>query len=500
MLKWLLPVLCLLSLLCGVAHTEEITLVPGDGCNLTIRERVSSTHLIAGLSVPAHNWFAGTLSHLPTTEAVTIDLPMTGNDGGINKGDVRKWVGLRPMMTYADPSRYESYETFTRTAQGRWVSNDPFQSGEAKDAGIGKVPRQTAIPAEVAEQFLSADGNSWYPWREMDAVEADVGTNTFRMQQRFTLSTATIALHVPFTDTYLQAFLTRLKARKLPCITVDVAVTTPGQRALSIIRIDDPTPPDKDVFYPTVLVIAGEHATEHASSWALFGLLSRLASTPLTSPLRKGRTWLFLPIEDPEGRAQSNFERIIESFCFPRSQYPEVLAYTHYLTDFAFPTGRPIDIVVDLHNVEANEGEHLFCPIANIGHVDMVRDFNRSFFHRLTEQGYQAGDAEHLPDIQRPMRARLYGWCVEATASFDLIYEVNDRYPPRRLALAELQGLGISLGDALVAWCDSPQGKAWHQHACQVMAKRLKDREQYFQERNRDPAMRLPFDTVVQGY
>ena len=499
MLKWLLPVLGLLSLLCVTAHTEEISLAPGDGCNLTIRERVSPTHLVAGLTTPVHNWFAGTLTHLPTDE-VTIDIPMTGNDGGDNKGDVHKWVGLRPLLTYADPMRYEAYESFTKTPEGLWLSQDPLKTGKAKEAGHGVVPQQTVVPAEVAEQFLSADKQRWFPWREVETVEANVDTNTFSIKQRFALPTATLAMRVPFTDAYLQAFLAKLQAQHLPGVTIDSPGATLGKRTLSIIRVDDPTPAADGVFRPTVLVTAGEHATEHASGWAAFGMLARLIHEPPTSSLRKGRTWLFLPIVDPDGRAQSMFDRITEECCALNTGHPEMFAYTRYLTDFAFPAGRPIDVVVDLHNLEANEGMHLISPIVNIGNVPLVRDFNRLFFTQLAQQGYTVGDAEKTPEMDRVMRSLLYGWCTTSTASFDLVYEVNDRYPPHRLSLPELQGIGVILDDELAAWCDSAAGQQWHQQACQVMAKRVKDRVKYFQERDRDPADRTPFDTIIQGY
>jgi len=218
-----------------------IALTPQDGFNLAVVDQITPHYVIVKLASPAHNWFAGTFTNLPTDKAVTIGLSMAGNDTRGNAADVKKWVGLMPVMTYADPTQYETYEWFRKDAQGRWVSGDPFKQGEARFAGTGKTPEQAVIPKEVAAQFLSADGQYWQAWREVDTAEAVPGINVFRITQRFARPTATVAMRVPYTYTYLQAFLAKLQAAKLPGVTVDEIGDTPEKRKLQCIRVEDPT-------------------------------------------------------------------------------------------------------------------------------------------------------------------------------------------------------------------------------------------------------------------
>lgn len=178
--------------------------IPQDGFNLKIVEHITPTYFVVKLTSPVHNWFAGTFTNIPTDQEVTIGLSLQEVDTGINKADVSKWQGLRPVMTYANPAAYETYEWFTKDENERWVSSDPFKVGEEKFAGTGVVPIQRSVPKNVAEQFLSKDGKYWSAWREVDNTEVIPNLNIFRIKQRFALRTVTVAMRVPFTYTYLQ--------------------------------------------------------------------------------------------------------------------------------------------------------------------------------------------------------------------------------------------------------------------------------------------------------
>jgi len=477
-----------------------VTVMPQAGFNLAIQEQISPSYVIVQLTSPLHNWFAGTFTNLTTTGEMTIGISMEGNDTEGNKGDVRKWDGLKPAMTYADPTQYAAYESFTRTPQGVWMSDDPLKAGEAGNAGTGAVPRQTVIPPQVAEQFLSADGNYWSPWREIDTVELVPNVNIFRMKQHFTLPTATIAMRVPFSCQYLQAFLKQLQILRLPGVTVENAGFSAAHRALPVICLEDADPPADGKSRPTILLIAGEHATEPAGSWAAFGLLKHLLSLPVTSPLRRDIRWMLLPIEDPDGRAAALFDHLTDQFCQTTEGYPEVLAYTRYLSDFSFSTNRPIDIVVNLHNVEANEGPNLFSPVADFREKEDIAEVNRLCYTRLRQQGYQVANTDLPEDIERVFRSRLYGWCTCSLASLDIVFEVNDRYPRHRLTLAETQYIGRALGESLWGFYDSADGQRRHQQACRVFAARALERARYFTSVHRTPATRTPFDVIGQGF
>jgi len=114
------------------AAPPQIITIPQDGFNLIVDEQLAPDYVVVKQTRPAHNWFAGTFSNLPTDREVTIGLSMQGNGGGINIGNVAKWKGLRPVLTYADPTKYESYEWFIKDDNGVWISGDPFKKGKEK--------------------------------------------------------------------------------------------------------------------------------------------------------------------------------------------------------------------------------------------------------------------------------------------------------------------------------------------------------------------------------
>ncbi|HOF88693.1 MAG TPA: hypothetical protein PLZ36_11415 [Armatimonadota bacterium] len=57
-----------------------IALTPQDGFNLDVVDQIHPHYVIVKLASPAHNWFAGTFTNLPTDKEVTIGLSMAGND------------------------------------------------------------------------------------------------------------------------------------------------------------------------------------------------------------------------------------------------------------------------------------------------------------------------------------------------------------------------------------------------------------------------------------
>ena len=496
-----------------------ITMIPGDGMNLEIAEQISSHYVVVKVNQSVHNWFAGTFTNLPTNKKVTIGLSMEGMDTTGNKADVTKWKGLMPVMTYGDPTKYETYEWFQKDGDGRWVSGSPLRHGEAKFAGTGKVPEQTAIPIEVADQFLSDDGSYWSAWREIDTAEAVTTLNIYRIRQQFSLPNATIAMRVPYTYAFLGQLTERLKAEKFPGVTVDTIGTTRNGKKLTVIRVentDEVTPlrifgfqkslhpsaipivwVDYSVDKPVsdknkvILVLAREHSTEHASSWVVDGLLKTLIDkTPLSDQLRKDTTWLLVPIQDPDGSIDSTFDQLTDQF-WQHSTNPidnnpcpvEVLAYANYFRAFV-NSGRPIAASVTWHNVECNEGGgNIFNPFTTITDYKDTVSFDNTLFDKLKTQGYMTGAAD--PAAQGYMRLRLYGWCGDVYKSFPLAYEINDRYPQRRLSLKELTSIGSIFANTLSDYFSSDCGVERIHTLHKFLLGRAQDIDRYYSSQHK---------------
>ncbi len=491
----------LLLVICLPAWTAPpITLQPGDSLNLTLVDP-AAPYAITVKPVPAvHNWFAGAFTNLPTDAPVTIEVAMAGTETPANPGGVRKWQGLLPVVTGADPAAYATYEWFSKNVEGQWLSGDPLKRGPERDAGQGTTPRQTAVPAEQAGAYLSADGRYWSAWREIETCEALPARQAFRMTHRFATPTATVAMRVPCTPTYLQAFTSRLIEAKRPGVFVDTLGATPDGRSLQVIRLEDPALAPADD-RQTILVIGGEHATEHAASWAALGMLFHLLEeTPRATALRAGRTWLFVPMQDPDGQARGLFNRMTDAWCdiHDPATPPEMFAYARYFSDYVY-AGHSLDLTVSLHNLEANEGPHLISPLADMRYQAAALAGNRAVMHAARQQGFHIGDPDK-PWSTGFMTFRLYAWAALTYGALDLAFEVNDRYPARRLSLMQLQQLGAAMAQGIGDWCAGDDGRQWHAQAQAFMAKRMAERTEYYRKKRGGLAKREDFELIYRGY
>jgi hypothetical protein len=463
-----------------------------NGKHVTIEAKINS---------PCHNWFFFRLDGV-RGKTVTVNLhPWDGAPtNGMEKNDFRNWHGLHPVMTYGSPEQYETYEWFTKDDQGRWISGDVFRQGDAGLVGTGNTPQQDAISAASAGQFLSEDGKYWQPWRDIVDTQVLDGDMTFRLTQHFTEDTVWVAMRVPYTYTYLQTFLARLKAANLSGVVVDEIGTTPGGRKLQIVRSDDPTVAVPLGDLRTILVIAREHATEHASSWMAHGGMTAILGAANGAALHANTTWVFIPIQDPDGSAMSTFDRLTNRFRDPNDPKTpsEIFDYARYFADHA-NSGRTLDATVTLHNLEAGEGPNVYCPFVDMRHEAAVTAFNHDFFEGLRDLGYATG-LDETAGGRGMMSFRLYAWCALRYGSFDLAFEGNDRCPTSRLALTRMERMGGGLAACLAAWRDAPGGSAWHAKVRATLTQRAEARTAYFADNESTGDTHTRYELIKLGY
>lgn len=484
--------------------SQPITTVPADGLNLMV-VRQGEGLLEVTPTTPMHQWFAGTFTNIPTDREVTLRVLMAGKDVGGFRVQLWKWVGLRPLYTYADYTAYTSYEWFRRDARGQWWSGDPWKHGEERHAGNGPTPEQQAIPAHLAPQFLSADGAFWWPWREIEDTESLEKEQIFTMRQRFDQPTVTIALHPPFTYSYLQTTLARVERARPAGVFIDTLGKTRGGRDLQVLRIDDPACPtpltidrgQEPAYHPSIddrlgktgqrviLITAREHATEHTGSWVLMGILRRLlANTPAAARLRQRTTWLLAPLYDPDGSADAVFNVLANRF-FEHKDHsvygddtpPEVIAYARYLRAF-INSGRPLVATATFYGLECNEAKPVCAPSAVSTDLELNVSFNRRWMRRLRQLGIMTGDAQPWGTGWVPHR--LHGWCSYYYGALALPFEINDRYPEQRLTCAELDAIGGSFPATLVDFLESGTGKQRQRQTREFLRERERNMELWY--------------------
>jgi len=476
--------------------TSGITTVPQAGFNLVVSELMSPTYAVLKLATPNHGWFAGTFTQLPIGQPVTFGLSMDGNDG-VEPANVVKWKGLRPVMTYADPSQYMSYIGYTKTPDGHWIADDPFRSLANHDAGAGNVPVQQVMPPELAASFLSSDGATWYPWREMQQAQTITGINIFRTTDTFSSSTATVAMRVPYSYQYQQTFLERLQAAKSPGVTIDTVGQTPGGHALTIIRLEPPDPTVARQDRPTLLIYAREHATEHDSSWVVEGMLDWLMSeAPAAVAARQQNDWLLIPLLDPDEAVKAR-HCSADLYTAVDPIRPEALAYATYLVNWV-DAGHRIELAVNLHNVECAEGQNLFAPLTNTRRQELTVTCQQQLFNAAQQAGFSVGRPQGW--MYGLQSKRLAGWCWLSFGSFDLVLEVNSRAPISRLNVPRLRTLGSIIAASLTQFIDSTDFLPIRQEMTRRLAERQTQRAEWWRQENRSPQTRNTYDLLVLGY
>ena len=511
----------------GVEDQFAIGISRTDGGNLKLVEQISPHYFTVNVAYPVHNWFAGQFTHLPTDSEVTLGLPIDNSSPESERINLANWDGLKPTLTYADPTTYDAYAWFAQDEQGRWVSGDPWKTGDARYAGTGKVPQQTLMPAQLAEQFLSADGHYWQPWREVDATEAVSSLKIFRIHQRFAQPTATVAMRVPFTYTYYQSLLQKLRDAHLPGVTVDDLGQTAEGRELTAIRVEDPAATTHLDIHPltqsvrnepavrvqvtgadaqapdqrgVIVVYAREHAMEADGSWVVDGVLRSLLGHA-HDDLLKSYTWILIPILDVDAASHSMHEgEANRAFIYNTAkQYNPYIRYAAYLRAFA-NANRPIAMAISIHNPECREYPVALSPFYQIhvtdpaawkrygswcqvddlpdNHHDTVA-FNTLFFNRLRACALPVGNDEPLEGLEYILY-RLGGSSYRLFDALPLTFEINSRYPDRRLSIKENEDIGDQLVSAVGDFFTTPEGQQ-RLAACRTfLAKRQQAMQQYW--------------------
>jgi len=474
-----------------------IEIIPLDGFNLAVEDQINPHYVVVKLTSPAHNWFAGKIDQLATDGiATTIGLLMEGNDTAGNKADVSKWVGLMPLYSYADPNKYESYECFQKDDKGRWLSTDPFKDEKSIFAGTGKTPKQSAIPEKVAEQFLSKDGKSWEPWKEVDSAEAVKELNIFRIRQKFDLPTAVVAMRVPYLPSIEAEFIKRLETAKIPGVTIHHIGYSQGNRPLSVIQVDDFDTNVKTKDHPVILLYGSEDGDEPDGAWLTHGAICKLISGKSnTKALRNDVTILCIPSLDPDGAAKCSYAEITYSFSYKgNSVRPEALAYTKFLSTW-INDGHRLDIINDIHNIECNEGPNILSPIVDLRQVGIITDIQSFVLARFR-------DIKTSPTVwlHGMISDRLTSWCYLHFGTIQMTYEVNSRFPDNRLSLDQLKRTGGVLVTSLGEYTTVKMFKSYEQGMLSMQSKYVDNRKRYWEQCDDPDHQRSEYEIVGLGY
>ena len=413
------------------------------GCNLSIAEvQGGNTYLLSNTS-KAHNWFSGVFSGIGTASPTTFIIDMKDTGTPESPGDVKKWEGLWPVYTYAKYWDYNSYIYYTKNKEGYWVSSDPFLIEDAKLAGNGKTPIQNVIMDELADEFLSSDGAYWSAWAEIKNTRPN-RDNTFQITKQFHSSDVSIAMKYPYNFDYEQEYMDRLENANISGVTVHKIGKSIRKHNLYVVEIRDPEATEEELRNKrVVLMYANEDGDEPDSSWVVDGAMSYLAQGLLhddkqVKDILKDVTFLFIPLLDPVGWSNATYGAMAYDFSY-NMEYNrfEVLSYIKFIINWCGIKERRLDVALNIHNIECNEGSNVLSP-----HID----------DRYWEDAVALKKIilENLPDVKTGNDVWVTGffykrfshWCTDHWGGVPVLFEVNSRYPEKRLYQKDMAGLG----------------------------------------------------------
>ena len=260
-----------------------------------------------------------------------------------------------------------------------------------------------------------------------------------------------IAMRYPYTPGYHEAYMASIGSH--PNVEVIEIGRSESGRPLHVVKVSGGEEAERR--NPCIVMYAREHATEQDPSWLVQGVIEAMRSD--VPPIEPSQTTLLLiPMLDPDGAAAGVFDRITDTFVETRNN-PTSEAYSRYFMDW-FHSGRPIDLVLNLHCVESKESPHLACaqyePDTMRG--ETCRILNEDFVSPIVGSvGYSTTPETGLRGTSY---FRLGGWLHQNYGALHVPYEANVQERKRHLTLDELRALGIQLVVATSEFIDARAG------------------------------------------
>ena len=423
---------------------DVISTISFPGANMDILNVVSKTELNLKLKKKVPNWFLGIIFGVDTEDITTLCLNMSENSTSLGRADVGKWEGLRPVYTYGSHIYYSDFIYYTKGDDGFWVSSDPFLFGNDKLAGNDRLPVQEILFEGLEEYALSEDGKYWSAWMEIEDAYPDSYSDSFTMRESFKQKLVTVAIRVPYSYDYEWQYMLKLKEVKRTGVKVHEIGKSVEGRDLYIVEINDPKATEEELKdRRVVLIYANEDGDEPDSSWVTQGIINFLISdSDEAKQLLKEVSFLCIPMLDPDGWAHSTYGELTYSFApedFLKYIRPEAASYASFINSWCGDRNMRLDLVVNLHNIECNEGPNVMFPLIDINYMEHAEKLNDFFLKNLTDVKTSSVVWAHGSFYDR-----FSGWCQRQWGSIITLCEINSRYPQNRLSLKDMDELGKS--------------------------------------------------------
>lgn len=343
-----------------------------------------------------------------------------------------KWGTATPQYTYAaDLNHLTGFQSTTQP------STQPREEYRARSRAIDKP----ALPDTNGQQwhFFS---NVWHESGEIC------------LRQKFEQDSAFIALRVPYTPEYNDAYLATLQRN--PNVEVIEVGKSKENRPLKIVKIANEVRPLGQQ-KPCILIYAREHPDEQDCSWIAQGAVDFLASDDAQArAVRERADFVIIPLLDPDGAASATHENIISTFDVDKGT-PESLAYAAWFKKWV-DEGRRLDLAIALHNPPPGAAFNVACPMMEPEEwrFKQCLQLHAVILDNLRKSGYTVRTD---PWGKGSASQRLSGWLSSNYGTLVQPYEVNSLTPRQQLDLAQLREIGKIMACATSLYLSSDQAK-----------------------------------------
>ena len=433
------------------AEQDTVKIVTGFECSTPLDiKKISPTHYAVTITTDSElkNWFMFKVVGVKG-KTVRID---------IQEAPLGKWWSLNPVYSYV--SSLDDLDSFSTTPVANPKNPQKAHNGPLLPDTSGQ--KWHYMPNVWTEQagWTGASGAMKTPAGQLCMV------HTFDEDSAF------VAMRVPYTVKYNEAYLASIKDR--PGVQVIEVGKSKERRPLQVVRIGNGDP--KTV--PCILMYAREHGSEHDSSWAVQGAIDWLTSNePEAQALRSQTTFLAIPMLDPDAAVAAKYEMITQRFVYDGQEGREARAYASFFKKWV-TAGNRLDLTLNLHNVESAEGSHIFCPVVepepNRKSVSVA--YHDGLMRSFAAAGYQTTTK---PLGARTTWFRLSGYLSLMYGPLSMPYELNSQERERHLATAHLREMGSLLMLRTGGFFETSRGQAVLAAATETRQKHNKRMETY---------------------
>jgi hypothetical protein len=385
----------------------------------------------------------------------------------------KEWSALNPLVGAGvdldDPAAFAS-DPVPLDAEGKPVLI-AAANGSRLPAAAGR--QWTFVPEvwyEPSALTAPEDAARWQA--EWTATQRRLRPGIGALCMRHTFSadadTAVVATRYPYTPElnrrYLESLPDRARAARLRCVdlwTRRLWRHQGWQHGLHAIEIGE-TQDLEGRPQPGVVLYAREHGREPDGSWVLQGAIEFLLSDdPAARAIRRRHRFTIIPVLDPEGAERNLYERMTHHFSGSGPERIEAGAWAAYFQE-RFDRGECFDLMINLHNIVANELPHLAATTSPPG-PELSRAAWRFDMEELRPRCAAAGF--WLKKREDPQGGsfdyfRLDGYLAYFYGGINRGYEVNLQQRDRHLALYDLRQLGRILCETADAFLAGEAGRA----------------------------------------